>query len=60
MALRSTAVAVNFGAPGKRPWKELPFQVRMLDDAAAVDVRGAGAGLPGLPTAFAQLHPAAQ
>ena len=42
VALRSTAVAVNFGAPGKRPWKELPFQVRMLDDAAGADVRDGG------------------
>jgi len=46
VALRSTAVAVNFGAPGKRPWKELPFQVRMLDDAAAVDVEKAKAVAP--------------
>jgi hypothetical protein len=39
VSLRQASVALNFGSPGARPLKELPFKARMLGDAANDDVK---------------------
>jgi hypothetical protein len=39
ISLRQAAVVMNFGKPGARPQKEIPFKARMLGDAANDDVK---------------------
>ena len=38
VGVRSVSVAVNFGGGARRPAHELPFKVRMWDDAAEEDI----------------------
>merc|ERR1719247_3664326 len=46
IACKSTSCVVNFGSTGSRPQHELPFQARMLDDAAAADVTQVKVSVP--------------